>query len=77
MSRALHVGGGLAFGEHHALRIHDRIRTLRRRQKRDDLAERVSEHGDIARASDEIGVSRSYGRVLWQEIKRGLRWQAC
>jgi hypothetical protein len=76
MPGSLNVGGGYAFGEYTALRIHDRVRTLRRKQKRDDLADRVSEHGDIARAADEIGVSRSYGRVLWQEIRRGLGWQA-
>lgn len=75
-ARALNVGGGIAFGEHTALRIHDRIRTMRRNHKRNDLAERVSEHGDVARAADEIGVSRSYGRLLWSEVKKGLGWQA-
>lgn len=73
---ATNFGAGYVFGGERALRIHDRVRTLRRIQKRNDLAERVSEHGDVPRADDEIGVSRSYGRVLWGEIKRGLGWQA-
>jgi hypothetical protein len=73
---ASNFGAGYAFGGERALRIHDRVRVLRRIKKRNDLAERVSQHGDVPRAADEIGVSRSYGRVLWGEIKRGLGWQA-
>jgi hypothetical protein len=58
------------------LRVHDRIRTMERARKRDNLAKAMSHHGDVARAADEIGVSRSYGRLLFAEIKRGLGWQA-
>jgi hypothetical protein len=70
------MAAGYAFGGERALQIHDRIRTMRRNQRRNDLAERVSIHGSVVQASDEIGVSRSYGRVLWQEIRRGLGRQA-
>lgn len=59
-----------------ALRANDRLRTLRRDHKRDTLAERLAEHGNIKRAADETGVSHSYGRLLFAEIKRGLGWQA-
>ena len=58
------------------LRVHDRIRSMERERKRERLAEAISHHGDVARAADEIGVSRSYGRLLFAEIKRGLGWQA-
>lgn len=59
-----------------ALRASDRRRTQERARKRDALAEHISQHGDLARASDETGISRSYGRLLFSEIKRGLGWQA-
>lgn len=44
--------------------------------KRDAYADRLAEHGDRNRASKELGISASYGRVLWAEIIRGLGWQA-
>lgn len=44
--------------------------------KADAFADRVAEHGDRNRAADEIGVSQSYGRVLWAEIIRPMGWQA-
>lgn len=47
-----------------------------REAKRDAYADRLAEHGDRNRAANEIGISQSYGRVLWGEIVRGLGWQA-
>lgn len=44
--------------------------------RRDAFADRLAEHGNRTRAANEIGVSQSYGRVLWGEIVRGLGWQA-
>lgn len=51
-------------------------RTGDREIKRDAFADLVAEHGDRNRASNELGISASYGRVLWAEIIRGLGWQA-
>ena len=42
----------------------------------DDFADRLSEHGDVARSAREIGVSASYGRVLFARIRKKLGWQA-
>jgi hypothetical protein len=39
-------------------------------------ASRLAEHGDRNLAAEEIGISQSYGRVLWGIIVRGLGWQA-
>lgn len=39
-------------------------------------ADRLAVHGDRNLAADEIGISQSYGRVLWGIIVRGLGWQA-
>ena len=42
----------------------------------DRFAEHLSEHGDVARASDETGIGRLYGRVLLQRIVKRLGTQA-
>lgn len=76
MAGAHNLGGGYVLDIDKVQRISARIRSIRREMKRDDLAERISVHGDLSRASDEIGISRSYGRLLWSEIKRGLGRQA-
>lgn len=45
-------------------------------QTRDALAEEMSKHGLIGRAAADIGISPSYARVLWAEIRAGLGAQA-
>ena len=58
-------------------RAHQRRR--QRSERKDTLnqfAERLAEHGDVARAAAEIGKSASYGRVLFGKIKTKLGWQA-
>lgn len=60
-------GAGLAF------------RNARRRkaaQLTDAFADRLAEHGDIKRASYEIGVSWPRGRGLFKRICDRLGWQA-
>ena len=71
---------GYAFGGERAealrAKLRDKLRSRKRQLRRDELAERLSEHGDVARAAREMGVSLSYGRVLFAEIRAGLGWQA-
>lgn len=63
---------GYAFGGEKARQIKNRIRDI----TRDALADRLAEHGHVGRAAREVGVSESYGRVLFGEIRRELGWQA-
>lgn len=51
-------------------------RTGQKAEKCDLYAERIAEHGDRNRASIELGISQSYGRVLWAQIIKPLGWQA-
>jgi hypothetical protein len=53
----------------------------RRRQTRgpsltDHIAERLSMHGDIARAAAQLGRSASWGRQQFRAICAALGWQA-
>lgn len=41
------------------------------------FAERLSQHGDVARAAAQIGKSPAYGRVLLQRIIAGLGREQC
>ncbi len=42
----------------------------------DQFAERLAEHGNIARAAKEVGATAAYGRELFGRICRGLGAQA-
>jgi len=42
----------------------------------DRFAEQLSAHGDIRLAAEAVGISHSYGRLLFTAIKRALGWQA-
>lgn len=44
--------------------------------KMDAFAEALSLHGDIPRASREVGARPEYGRVLFQRMCKRLGWQA-
>jgi hypothetical protein len=43
----------------------------------DQFAERLAEHGEVARASQEVGVRAAYGRVLLQRIIKRLGVEQC
>ncbi len=49
---------------------------LSRAERKEALAEAVSELGNVHRAAERIGVSWGYARNIWAEIKRDLGWQA-
>lgn len=40
------------------------------------FADHLAEHGDVARAAEEIGRHEAYGRNLLARLKRELGWQA-
>lgn len=40
------------------------------------LAERVAEHGSVARAADDLGIHLGYARRLWTEIVKSFGAQA-
>ena len=42
----------------------------------DRFAEQLSDHGCIRTAAEAVGISHSYGRLLFTAIKRELGWQA-
>ena len=58
------------------MRTSPRSRAGDKQLKADAFADRLAVHGDRNRAANEIGVSQSYGRILWGVIVRGLGWQA-
>jgi predicted outer membrane protein len=41
-----------------------------------EFAERLSIHGDVQKASKDLGISWPYGRTIFARIKRELGWQA-
>lgn len=47
-----------------------------RDQRKQALAESVSETGNVHKSADAIGISRGYARAMWAEIKRDLGSQA-
>lgn len=56
--------------------VHNHARAGEKEIRRNAFADQLAAHGDRNRAAANIGVSQSYGRVLWGEIVRGLGWQA-
>lgn len=63
---------GIGARRHQRLRrAADELSTL------DRFADRLAEHGVVARPAKEIGKSDSYGHVLFAKLKRRLGSQAC
>lgn len=52
------------------------ITAPKREPMRHAFAERLSVHGDIALAAQEIGTNRHQGHNLMGELRRDLGWQA-
>ena len=42
----------------------------------DRFAEQLAESGCVRTAAEAVGISHSYGRLLFAAIKRALGWQA-
>lgn len=45
--------------------------------KLDHFAELLSEHGDVNKVADELGITHTYGRVLLQRLIKAVGPQAC